>query len=106
MTKSNAKTDVAQRTGPAPEGDAPFVPWPVRRWSGSRRSGAPARQLILQARPADLLPARGRLRDGRIDWSAMDNPACKRLFSRLRLVRDLLSGFAARGWSGSLDFDT
>ena len=36
----------------------------------------------------------------------MDDPAYKWLFSRPGMVRDLLRGFAARGWSGSLDFDT
>ena len=34
----------------------------------------------------------------------MDDPACKRLFSRPRMVEDLLRGFAARDWSGDLDF--
>ena len=34
----------------------------------------------------------------------MDDPACKRLFARPRMVRDLLHGFAARDWSGALDF--
>ena len=34
----------------------------------------------------------------------MDDAAYKRLFSRPRMVRDLLRGFAARGWSGGLDF--
>ena len=33
----------------------------------------------------------------------MDDPAYKRLFSRPRMVRDLLTGFAARGWSAELD---
>ncbi len=33
----------------------------------------------------------------------MDDPAYKRLFSRPRMVRDLLRGFAARDWSGDLD---
>ena len=33
----------------------------------------------------------------------MDDPAYKRLFSRPRIVRDLLSGFAARDWSIDLD---
>ena len=36
----------------------------------------------------------------------MHDPAYKPLFSRPRMVRDLLDGFAARGWSGALDFDT
>ena len=36
----------------------------------------------------------------------MDDPAYKWLFSRPGMVRDLLRGFAARDWSGSLDFDT
>ena len=35
-----------------------------------------------------------------------DDPAYKRLFSRPGMVRDLLEGFAARGWSGGLDFAT
>ena len=34
----------------------------------------------------------------------MDDPAYKQMFSRPRMVRDLLHGFAARGWSGALDF--
>ena len=34
----------------------------------------------------------------------MDDAAYKRLFSRPRMVRDLLHGFAARDWSGALDF--
>ncbi len=34
----------------------------------------------------------------------MDDPAYKHLFSRPRMVRDLLHGFAAREWSGALDF--
>ncbi|MCY4634292.1 MAG: Rpn family recombination-promoting nuclease/putative transposase [Acidobacteria bacterium] len=34
----------------------------------------------------------------------MDDPACKQLFSRPRMVEDLLHGFAARDWSGALDF--
>ena len=34
----------------------------------------------------------------------MDDPAYKRLFARPRMVRDLLHGFAARGWSEALDF--
>lgn len=34
---------------------------------------------------------------------AMDDPAYKRLFARPRMVRDLLRGFAARGWSEALD---
>ena len=34
----------------------------------------------------------------------MDDPAYKRLFSRPRMVRDLVCGFAARDWSGALDF--
>ena len=38
--------------------------------------------------------------------SGMHDPAYKLLFSRPRMVRDLLDGFAARGWSGALDFDT
>ena len=33
----------------------------------------------------------------------MDDGAYKRLFSRPRMVRDLLSGFAARDWSAELD---
>ena len=36
----------------------------------------------------------------------MNDPAYKRLFSRPGMVRDLLRGFAARDWSGELDFDT
>ena len=36
----------------------------------------------------------------------MHDPTYKLLFSRPRMVRDLLDGFAARGWSGALDFDT
>ena len=36
----------------------------------------------------------------------MHDPAYKLLFSRPGMVRDLLDGFAARGWSGALDFDT
>ena len=36
----------------------------------------------------------------------MHDPAYKQLFARPRMVRDLLEGFAARGWSGSLDFGT
>ena len=36
----------------------------------------------------------------------VDDPAYKHLFSRPRMVRDLLDGFAARGWSGALDFDS
>ena len=36
----------------------------------------------------------------------MHDPAYKLLFSRPRMVRDLLDGIAARGWSGALDFDT
>lgn len=34
----------------------------------------------------------------------MDDAAYKQLFSRPRMVRDLLQGFAARGWSDGLDF--
>ena len=34
----------------------------------------------------------------------MHDPAYKLLFSRPRMVRDLLDGFAARGWSAALDF--
>ena len=33
----------------------------------------------------------------------MNDPAYKSLFSRPRVVRDLLSGFAARYWSAELD---
>ena len=33
----------------------------------------------------------------------MNDPAYKRLFSRPRMVQDLLSGFAARDWSAELD---
>ena len=36
----------------------------------------------------------------------MHDAAYKQLFARPRMVRDLLEGFAARGWSGSLDFGT
>ena len=36
----------------------------------------------------------------------MHDPAYKLLFSRPRMVRDLLDGFAARGWSGALDFES
>ena len=36
----------------------------------------------------------------------MHDPAYKLLFSRPRMVRDLLDGFAARGWSGVLDFES
>ena len=36
----------------------------------------------------------------------MHDPANKQLFSRPGMVRNLLDGFAARGWSGALDFDT
>ena len=36
----------------------------------------------------------------------MDDPAYKRLFSRPRMVRDLLRGFAARDWSAELDLDS
>ena len=39
-----------------------------------------------------------------IAMAAMDDPAYKQMFSRPRMVRDLLHGFAARGWSGALDF--
>ena len=35
---------------------------------------------------------------------AMDDPAYKQLFSRPRMVEDLLHGVAARDWSGALDF--
>ncbi len=34
----------------------------------------------------------------------MKDPGYKRLFSRPRMIRDLLSGFAARDWSEALDF--
>ncbi len=36
----------------------------------------------------------------------MQDAAYKLLFSRPRMVRDLLDGFAAHGWSDLLDFDT
>ena len=36
----------------------------------------------------------------------MHDPSYKLLFSRPCMVRDLLDGFAARGWSDALDFDT
>ena len=36
----------------------------------------------------------------------MHDAAYKLLFSRPRMVRDLLDGFAARGWSGALDFES
>ena len=36
----------------------------------------------------------------------MHDPGYKRLFSRPRMIRDLLAGFAARGWSETLDFDS
>ena len=36
----------------------------------------------------------------------MHDAAYKRIFSRPRMVRDLLDGFAARGWSDAFDFDT
>ena len=36
----------------------------------------------------------------------MHDPAYKLLFSRPRMVRDLLDGFAARSWSGALDFES
>ena len=36
----------------------------------------------------------------------MHDAAYKQLFARPRMVRDLLEGFAARGWSDALDFDT
>ncbi len=36
----------------------------------------------------------------------MHDPAYRLLFSRPRMVRDLLDGFAARGWSGALDFES
>ena len=34
----------------------------------------------------------------------MNDPGYKRLFSRPAMIRDLLSGFAAQGWSDTLDF--
>ena len=34
----------------------------------------------------------------------MNDPGYKRLFSRPAMIRDLLAGFAARGWSDTLDF--
>ena len=34
----------------------------------------------------------------------MNDPGYKRLFSRPHMIRDLLSGFAARSWSETLDF--
>ena len=36
----------------------------------------------------------------------MHDPAYKLLFSRPRMVRDLLDGFAAHGWSDALDFES
>jgi len=36
----------------------------------------------------------------------MHDPAYKQFFARPRMVRDLLDGFAARGWSDTLDFET
>ena len=36
----------------------------------------------------------------------MHDAAYKDLFSHPRMVEDLLRGFAARGWSGALDFTT
>ena len=36
----------------------------------------------------------------------MDDAAYKRFFSRPGMVQDLLRGFAARDWSGTLDFDS
>ncbi len=36
----------------------------------------------------------------------MHDPAYKQFFTRPRMVRDLLDGFAARGWSDTLDFET
>ena len=36
----------------------------------------------------------------------MHDAAYKSIFARPRMVRDLLEGFAARSWSGALDFDT
>ena len=35
----------------------------------------------------------------------MHDAAYKLIFARPRMVRDLLEGFAARGWNGALDFD-
>ena len=35
----------------------------------------------------------------------MHDPAYKQLFARPRMVRDLLDGFVARGWSDYLDLD-
>ena len=36
----------------------------------------------------------------------MHDPAYKQFFGRPRMVRDLLDGFVARGWSDTLDFET
>ena len=36
----------------------------------------------------------------------MQDAAYKQLFSYLRMVEDLLRGFAAKGWSDGLDFKT
>ena len=36
----------------------------------------------------------------------MHDAAYKLIFARPRMIRDLLDGFAARGWSDTLDFDT
>lgn len=40
------------------------------------------------------------------DTRPRHDAAYKRLFSQPRMVQDLLKGFAARGWSDSLDLDT
>ena len=36
--------------------------------------------------------------------ASLNDPAYKQMFSRPRMVEDLLHGFAARDWSGALDF--
>ena len=48
------------------------------------------------------MPSRGARRYG----ACMHDAACKLLFSHPRMVEDLLRGFAAPGWSDSLDFAT
>ena len=73
---------------------------------GASVAGGVRVQPALQ-RPRSPRGQRARM-DGRPRYdcgvAAMDDPAYKQLFSRPRMVEDLLHGFAARDWSGALDF--
>ena len=80
---------------------SPFV---KSRISGNAAADAEWTLRLNGSDASDRSAVNGSDSQGMMSHHRMDDAAYKRMFSRPRMVQDLLHGFAARDWSGALDF--